>query len=131
MPELPQPFPDQPDPLPDTLSDEQARQLTWGALLALWTDFARAAAAVPPELDAARWRAAAAPIIGLQAVTFALSDLAKLPPSERPLALDRAELAIRQQTDALQSLWPNEPLPHALQELVSDANLALKGASEA
>jgi len=65
-------------------------------------------------------------VITLQAVTFALADLARLPVEERPLGRDRAELLIRQNTATLHDIWRGEPLPESLVEIGADARRALE-----
>lgn len=103
--------------------------LTWPALLAHWTSFAQASLALPKGDAGDRWRAAVAPIINLQAVTFALADLGKLTmPGERALALDKSELIVRGSTGSLYALWRSEPLPQELVAMIHDANIALSSA---
>ncbi|MBY0313132.1 MAG: hypothetical protein K2W85_13765 [Phycisphaerales bacterium] len=103
--------------------------LTWPALLAHWTSFAQASVALPKDDVGDRWRAAVAPIINLQAVTFALADLEKLTlPGERALALDKSELIVRGSTGTLHTLWRSEPLPQELVAMIHDANVALAAA---
>lgn len=106
------------------------RVLTWATLLAQWTDFARAAVALPDTPAGSRWKAVIADIIGLQAHVHALTELRSIPAEERPLALDRAEIAIRDHTRAIHAAWQAEPMPETLVELVDDARLALRVAAE-
>ncbi|MBC7835698.1 MAG: hypothetical protein H7Y88_11450 [Phycisphaerales bacterium] len=105
---------------------------TWPALLAHWTEFARSSVALPKNAEGDRWRSAAAPIIGLQAVTFALGDLAKLEDggNERPVAIDKASILIRKHATELHELWRGEPLHAELAKLIEDARGALRIAKE-
>ena len=64
--------------------------LSWTALLTRWIDFARASVAIPESSEGPRWRESVAPVVNLQAVTFALADLDELAEVDRPFALDRA-----------------------------------------
>lgn len=100
--------------------------LTWTALLAKWMDFARASLAAPRDAEGDRWRAAVPAVINLQAVTFALADLAQLPVEERPLGRDRAELLIVENTARLHDIWRGEPMPESLVEISADARAALE-----
>ncbi len=105
------------------------KDLTWPMLLAHWTGVAKASLAFPKNAEGDRWRSAVAPIINLQAVTFALADLGKLSlPGERALALDKAELLIRGATGTLHGLWKAEPLPAELVTMMHDAGVALRAA---
>jgi hypothetical protein len=110
--------------MPEPLAD-----MTWPALLAHWTDFARASIALPRNSEGDRWRAAVAPIIGLQAVTFALGDLGRLGSGEeRALALDRAAILIDRHGAELAALWPGQPLDPHLTGLIADARACLAAA---
>lgn len=105
--------------------------LTWASLLAHWTEFARSALALPKEGEGGRLRTAVPDIIGLQAVTFALGDLERLPAEERPVALDRAALLIRRHAGVLHEIWRGEPMPGELITLIEDARRALDAAKGA
>ncbi len=98
--------------------------VTWTTLLAGWTEFAQSAVALPDTEDADRWRASVAPAIALHATAMALGELTRLDPEERPLAMDRSEMTIREQAAALNAVWRSEPMPPALAELVDDARHA-------
>jgi hypothetical protein len=100
--------------------------LTWTALLGKWMDFARASVAAPRDAEGDRWRAAVPAVINLQAVTFALADLAQLPVEDRSLARDRAELLIVENTTKLHDIWRGEPMPKSLVEISVDARAALE-----
>ncbi|MDY7108979.1 MAG: hypothetical protein SYC29_10125, partial [Planctomycetota bacterium] len=100
--------------------------LTWTALLGTWMDYARASVAAPKDAEGDRWRAAVPAVINLQAVTFALADLARLPVEDRPLARDRAELLIVDNAAKLHELWRGEEMPESLIEISEDARAALE-----
>lgn len=110
---------------------ETHRQLTWSALVAKWTEFAQQAVALPEEGDGGRWRAAVAPVIGLQAMVHALGEIDEVSDEERPLALDKAELVCRQHTKELHEIWRGEPLPREIGDLVQDARIAFEAAANA
>ena len=116
---VPSPVPDAPD------------IVTWSALLAHWTEFARASVALPDEGEGGRWKRAVAPVITLQSTAMALAELDRVDDAERPLALDRAEIACRDATRALHELWRGEPMPELLDELVQDARVAFEAAANA
>ncbi len=99
--------------------------LTWAALLGRWLDFARASVALPADAEGQRWKASVAPIITLQAITFALGQLNDLPEDERALGLDRAEILLRQESGNLNATWRGEPMAPAILDLMSDALRAL------
>lgn len=104
---------------------------TWAALLAHWTEFARASVALPDDGEGGRWKRAVAPVITLQACAMALAELDRVDDAERPLALDRAEIACRDATRTLHELWRGDPLPELLDELIQDARIAFEGAANA
>ena len=84
--------------------------MTWAALLAKWTEFARAAVALPDTAEGSRWKGAVPGIIALQALTHALAEAGELPPDEWSVACDRAGVIIRQHASELHALWRGEPL---------------------
>lgn len=104
------------------------RGLAWAALLARWAEFARATKGFPRGSTGDRWREAAAPIIGLQAVTFALGDIEGLSRADRAVGLDRAEMLIRQHAAALHALWRGEAMHAEVSALIDDAGAALAAA---
>lgn len=115
---------------PRPMSDAD-RALTWATLLAKWTEFAQAAVALPQEGEGGRWRDAVPAIITLQAVTHALGELDELDHSERPVALDRAEIACRESVARLNSLWHGESIPEEVGALVTDSRIAFEMAANA
>lgn len=94
---------------------------TWATLLAGWVQFAQSAVALPKDESGERWRASIAPAIGLHAISMALTELHKLDPDERPLAMDKAELGIKEHAKTLNESWGGESMPHTLMTLMSDA----------
>jgi hypothetical protein len=100
--------------------------LTWTGLLAQWVRFAQASLALPAEGDGARWRASVPAIINLQAVTFALADLDRLPAHEHALALDKAEMLINSSVAELDGIWTGGITSPLLIEICDDAKAALR-----
>ncbi len=94
---------------------------TWAALLGAWTDFARSSAAFPKTPEGDALRDAVPAIIGLQAVTFALRDIDRLHPDERPVSLETAALLIRQYASQLHDIWRGEDLHPEIAALIHDA----------
>ena len=113
------------DENPESATDSD-RVLTWAALLGRWTDFARSALALPKQGDAGRVRQSIVSIITLQAVTHALGEVDLLDSSERALALDRAEILIKQHASEIHSVWHREDLPEEIRLLIHDARHALR-----
>lgn len=110
--------------------DIKIRELTWAALLNRWLDFARASVSFPDNASGKRWKDAVVPIITLQSVTFALTEVNDLSHDERALGLDKAQIIIIRETESLISIWPDEPLPVMVRELIEDAKLMLNSAIE-
>lgn len=97
--------------------------LTWTALLSKWIEFAQSSVALPDDAEGQRWRDSITSIITLQAVTFALGDLDRLPAEERPLARDKAEILIQDHVRHIETVWRGVNLPPMLLEIVEDARL--------
>jgi len=114
------------------MSDELRNEgLTWASLLGQWAAFAQASKGLPRNVEGARWRGAVAPIIELQAVTFALADLDKLKlPGERAVGVDTAQILIRKDAALLHELWRGEELPREVVSLMEDAQAALAAAKD-
>jgi hypothetical protein len=110
--------------------DLSPRELTWAALLSRWVEFAQAAVALPDDAEGEAWRASVPAIINLQAVTFALGEVAELPADERALGLDRAAILIRRGATDLNGAWRGEPMPERVRELIEDARAALRAAGD-
>ncbi|RMH14119.1 MAG: hypothetical protein D6695_02150 [Planctomycetota bacterium] len=102
--------------------------ISWSALLARWTEFAQSALALPQNEEGNRWRDAVPHVISLQAITHALAELPTVDHAEIPLALDRAEIAIRDAASGLDRIWSGLALPTEALELLEDARLALRSA---
>lgn len=98
--------------------------LTWTALLGRWIEFAKASVAIPKDADGENWRKSVPAVINLQAVTFALAELGELAVEDRPVALDRAEVLIDDNTGKLAAIW-GTGLPESLLEINADAQKAL------
>lgn len=107
--------------------------LTWTGLLAHWTALAQSSLSLPPTATVQRWRDSIASIVGLQAVTHALADLAPLPGDdhERLLGQDKAEVLVRRHADELVGVWGQEPMADELLEIIGDARRALALVREA
>jgi len=97
---------------------------TWASLLAGWVQFAQSAVALPEGEEGDRWRASIAPAIGLHALSMALAELHTLDPAERPLAMDKAEIGIKEHASGINTAWISEPMPESLSELINDAKSA-------
>lgn len=115
-----------PQPPPEPLHPER---LTWAALLGRWIDFARSSLALPTTGEGKKLRESVPDIVMLQAVWFALQDVAKLDASERALARNRAAVLIDKHTAAMEKRWPKGKLPEQLRELIADAHAALESTS--
>lgn len=102
--------------------------VTWTTLLAGWTEFAQSALALPKTEEGQRWKDSVAPAIALHATAMALAELNRLDPEERPLAMDRSEMTIREQAARLNEAWRAEPMPESLTDLIDDARLAWENA---
>lgn len=102
-----------------------SRPATWAALLAAWTDFARASAALPKTPEGDAFRRAVPAIIGLDAVTFALREIDHLPPSQREVGLDTAAVLIKQYAAELHTLWRGQDLHPEVLILIEDARKEL------
>lgn len=102
---------------------------TWSALLAHWTEFARASVALPDEGEGGRWKRAVPHVIALQAMAMALAELDRIDDSERAVALDRAEITCRDAAGAIHELWRGEPVPELVVELIDDSRVAFERAA--
>ena len=105
-------------------TDSVPDSTTWASLLAGWVQFAQSAVALPKDQEGDRWRDSIAPAIGLHALAMALQELQKLDPAERPLAMDKAEMGIKEHAAAINTAWAAEPMPDSLIELIEDAKFA-------
>jgi len=115
------------DPRPGERLDPDV--LSWTALLGRWMDFARASTA---RNDDGRWAEAAASVIDLQAVTFALGELDRVPAGEQGVAVDRAALVVERARERLGAIWPpGDERPATIDALIADAQEALSVAEAA
>jgi len=101
------------------------RITTWSGLLAAWSDFARAAGALPKTGDLGLLRRSVPAIIGLQSLTQALEHIDCLPPDEYCSGQDRAALITRTLRAELESIWRSDAMPAALSEMLADAQSVL------
>ncbi|MHC4808881.1 MAG: hypothetical protein ACYTEV_00760 [Planctomycetota bacterium] len=103
--------------------------VSWAALLAQCTDYARATAALGDAPEDVRWREATASVVALHAVGFALRQMDRLEEDERPLARDRAAVLVREHVARLDELWRGVPMPESLLQLQDAARTALERAA--
>lgn len=110
---------------------DQASAVTWAALLAHWTELAKAAVALPDDGDGPRWKRVIADVIALHAATQALEHLDAIAHEQRPAALDMAELICCKHAAAIHDAWAGEDLPGELTELLTDSRIAFEAAANA
>jgi len=124
--------PDHAVPTPDGVLDPITDLGTWSALLGHWMALVKAGEglrrAAETDPDAARWRASIPEVVTLQAITFALGDLARLPEADRPLARDRADLGVVAAASALDAVWRGVEMPESVLEIAADARRAVEQA---
>lgn len=111
-------------------NDDSDRVMTWAALLAKWTEFAQSALALPDDDEGGRLKQAVPSIIALQAVTHACAEIRDLPVDERALGEDKADMLIKKHASELNTIWRGQVMPEAIIELVEDAQLAFRAATE-
>jgi hypothetical protein len=107
-----------------TSGENSTRGLTWAALLARWTDFAKAGVALPQDETGQAWRNSISGVIALQAVTCALGEFDLLDASEQGHALDLAGVLLRRHAAEINDAWRGQPMPEKLLQLLADARLA-------
>jgi hypothetical protein len=100
----------------------------WTALLAHATQLASAARAWGEGADGARLRASVAPLVQLQAVTLAMSQIDRLAPDHRAYARDQAELLQRAACASLRTAWGGEPMPDTVLQAMADARQSIANA---
>lgn len=103
-------------------------EVTWAALLGQWMDFAKASVALPPGKEGEAWRQTVSPVIALQALTYALGEIADLEPEERALGLDKAEMLIAGHVAEINQAWAGREMPESVREVVGDASVAMQAA---
>ena len=108
-------------PVSDSLQPEA---LSWAALLGRWMDFARASVALPATREGDQWRESVVPMITLQAVTFAVSELEQVAPAERLLGWDRAELLSGEAAESLDDTW-GPVMPAEIADTIQAAEAAI------
>ena len=100
--------------------------IAWIALVARWTELARASRAIPAENT--RLRDSVAPLIAIEANSAALGQLARVPEDERAHARDLAEISIRGAAAELDRLWRGEEWPEEFLAACESAERALRHA---
>lgn len=101
---------------------------TWAGLLAGWVHYAQSAVSLPDTEQGQRWKESVAPTIALHAHAMALGEIEKVLPEERPLAMDKAEIGIKEHAAELNRIWRAEPMPESIMELIQDARDAWEAA---
>jgi hypothetical protein len=115
--------------MPNPSPDSPSQDLSWPLLLAKWTEYAKAAVALPSTDEGNRDRDSVPAVIALQAICFALSEIHRLPTDERLLGIERAEYIVRERSTELDKLWRGHPMPEAMLDLLTDARQAIQHAS--
>ncbi len=100
---------------------------TWASLLGRWIEFAQVSVVLPSDGDGRRWRSAIPSIIEVQAITFALRDLAVLPREDRDVARARAGVVLEQASGRIHDIWRGLALPESVFELIEEARRTLEG----
>lgn len=100
--------------------------IAWIALVARWTELARASRVIPAENT--RLRDSVAPLIAIEANTAALGELARVPEDARAHARDLAEISIRGAASELDRLWRGEEWPEEFLAACEAAERALRHA---
>lgn len=118
-----------PNHAPKPRSDSPSRDLSWPLLLAKWTEYAKAAVALPTTEQGNRERDSVPAVIALQAICFALGEVHRLPTDERLLGIERAEYIVRERSTQLDQIWRGHPMPDAMLDLLTDARHAIQQAS--
>ena len=98
--------------------------IAWIALVARWTELARASRAIPAADT--RLRDSIAHLIAIEATTAALGELAQVPERERPHARTIAEISIRRAATELDQLWRGEEWPSEFLDACEAAERALR-----
>ncbi len=115
--------------MPKNDPSSPSQDLSWPLLLAKWTEYAKAAVALPTTDEGNRDRDSVPAVIALQAICFALSEIHRLPTDERLLGIERAEYIVRERSVELDRLWRGYPMPDAMLDLLTDARHAVQHAS--
>lgn len=115
--------------MPKNHPSSPSQNLSWPLLLAKWTEYAKAAVALPTTDEGKRDRDSVPAVIALQAICFALSEIHRLPTDERLLGIERAEYIVRERSAELDRIWRGHPMPEAMLDLLTDARHAIQHAS--
>ncbi|MBX3388821.1 MAG: hypothetical protein KF691_05140 [Phycisphaeraceae bacterium] len=107
------------------------RATTWSGLLAVWSDFARSAGALPKTGNLGLLRRSVPAIIGLQALAHALEHMDCLPGDEYRAGQDRAALIARTLRAEIESIWRPDAMPQEIAHVVAEAEKALRATHEA
>jgi hypothetical protein len=108
------------------VSQPPLEPIAWIALVARWTELARASRAIP--IAATRLRDSIAHLIAIEATTAALGELTQVPEIDRPHARALAEVSIRRAAGELDRLWRGEEWPIELLDACEAAEHALRRA---
>ena len=107
--------------MPESLQPES---LSWAALLGKWMDFAKASTVLPTTGEGGQWRDSIAPMITLQGITFAMSEMEQVEASQRLFGWDRGELLVDQARIELDECWGPD-LPQSILETIQCAESSL------
>ncbi|MCE2883414.1 MAG: hypothetical protein LW806_00745 [Planctomycetaceae bacterium] len=108
------------------MSQPPLEPIAWIALVARWTELARASRAIP--VTETRLRDSIAHLIAIEATTAALGELTQVPEIDRPHARALAEVSIRRAAGELDRLWRGEEWPVELLDACEAAEHALRRA---
>jgi len=108
------------------VSQPPLEPIAWIALVARWTELARASRAIP--VTETRLRDSIAHLIAIEATTAALGELTQVPEIDRPHARALAEVSIRRAAGELDRLWRGEEWPVELLDACEAAEHALRRA---
>ena len=108
------------------MSQPPLEPIAWIALVARWTELARASRAIP--VTETRLRDSIAHLIAIEATTAALGELTQVPEIDRPHARALAEVSIRRAAGELDRLWRGEEWPVELLDACEAAEHALRHA---
>ena len=98
--------------------------VVWAALLGRWLQHVQALRSDPSSDP--RVVASSAPWLDIQAITFALSDLDGLSPSEIAHARAQASWRVRERSKELGAIWSGEPMPAGLVDAMHAVEVALE-----
>jgi len=99
--------------------------LTWTALLGQWMDFAASNTVAPNTPESRAWADSVTDVITLQALTFALRELSRVPAEDRGVARERAAWLIERHAGHLDEVWRGIEMPLAMLDMLTDVRRAL------